>query len=114
MRVLAFGAGGMSWLLGTGDLWSLAKAYARNEAQFDASGFSLHTAAGADLRFAFSDVRKVTWDPSLRVRLCTVETNSMIYRLGARSSPSPGTVARLIAERSGHQLQIQGTATELQ
>jgi hypothetical protein len=107
--VLGWCVAGLSWLLGIQQMWEYRQAYATNVARIGTSRFSLHTLAGHDIQFVFSDVRKVSWNPGLRARQCTVETDSMIYSFDARSCPRTAKVARLIAERSGLELHIQGS-----
>ena len=104
--VVGFAAAGMSWLMGSPAMWTMGRRYGANEVSLDGSGFRLRTPAGHDLQFGFADVRRVTWSPQLRLRQCTVETDTMIFRFDVRSCPHVGRVARLIAERSGQELQI--------
>jgi hypothetical protein len=98
---------GISWLAGTPQMWSMGKSYRRNEVRLDGSGFSLHTPAGHDIRFVFAGVRQVSWNPGLRSRLCTVETDAMVYKFDGRSCPRTREVAHLVAERAGLTLQVQ-------
>lgn len=107
MSVVGWAVAGLSWLMGVPQMWSMAKSYGRNEVRLDGSRFALHTPAGTDLQFAFCDVRQVSWNGGLRSRLCTVETGTSSYQFDTRVCPRAGHVARLVAERSGRNLQIE-------
>lgn len=107
MSVVGFAVAGLSWLMGAPQMWSRAKSYGRNEVRLDGSRFALHTPAAHDLQFAFCDVRQVSWNGGLRSRLCTVETGTATYQFDTRECPRAGHVARLVAERSGRNLQIE-------
>ncbi len=104
---LGFMAAGVSWLAGIPSMWSLARSYGGNVVRVDGARFQLHTPTGKDLEFALTDVREVRWNPSLRVRLCTVETATVTFRFDARACPHVGRIARLIAGRAGKVLQLE-------
>ena len=105
--VVGYAVGGLSWLMGAPQMWSLARTYGRNVVRLDSTGYSLHATSGEVIRFAFADVEKVSWNPGLQARLCTVKTPKGFVFFDARSCPRPGHVAKLIAERAGKTLRIE-------
>ena len=104
-NVAGFTVAGISWICGVPSMWANAKAYARNRARLDDVGFALHSVGGNDLHFRFAGVRSVAWNPRLKVRLCTIETDTATYQFDAAACPRAHHVAELIAERSGKPLQ---------
>ena len=107
MTVVTWTIGGLSWLMGAPSMWAMAKTYGKNSVSLDRTHFELHAVGGDVSAFDFADVEKVSWNPGLRSRLCTVATKKGSIFFDTRSCPRPGHVAKLIAERASKTLQIE-------
>jgi hypothetical protein len=58
-------------------------------------------APGVERRFKWEEVGDITYQGDLRRRVCTFHAGDFFYTLTQNNSPSPGTVARLLAEKMG-------------
>ena len=108
LPVAGWGVVGLCWLLASPQMWSMRRMYRGNQVRLGSHGLVLDTPGGHHFEFEYSNVRSVGWNPALLVRLCTVETDNERYRFDARACPRVAAVARLIAERSGRPLRIEG------
>lgn len=91
----------MLWLLSAPKMWAMGVEYRKNFVRFTASDVTFRTLRGDHFQIPYAAIQSVTWDPSARKRLLTIDTADTKYSFDARSSPSIGKVAKLLLERTG-------------
>ncbi len=97
LGVIGFSLAGFSWLFGIYTVAKQAQCYGRNLVRLTADSFYLRTPSGMELEFPLATVRAVSWDPSLRARLCTVDTDAGLRRFDAAACPRAARIARQLA-----------------
>ena len=95
--VIGFSLAGLSWLFGIYAVAKQALSYGRNLVRLTADSFYLRTPSGMELEFPIATVRAVSWDASLRARLCTVDTDAGLRRFDAAACPRAARIARQLA-----------------